>query len=324
MSWLFSQALVEAYSEESFSDGEPSAQSNSTPTPQAFLWPVKTTDAWNRFPSGMTLQPLTENRGEGVLMSFLADFPVKISVVRERAQDSMENAADSGERWRGSFVKYDPDMCLWRTHQCSLLGGFTEFSETWPKWGSMQNGECWERTMLVPTISERESGLMLATPTATANQLAPSTAKHPGCRAWWPTPLAADGSKDPTGSLSRLLQTGHRRGRRDGTTREGKRIWPTPTVQDAKNNGGPSQHRRNDTPLNAMVGGKLNPTWVAWLMGWPLGWTDLNASAMDKYQQWRQLHSGYSEKGGRHDAGRIQYKRNTKRELHPNHAREAR
>jgi hypothetical protein len=24
--------------------------------------------------------------------------------------------------------------------------------------------------------------------------------------------------------------------------------------------------------------GQLNPTWVEWLMGYPLGWTDLNAS----------------------------------------------
>ena len=25
-------------------------------------------------------------------------------------------------------------------------------------------------------------------------------------------------------------------------------------------------------------GGQLNPTWVEWLMGFPLGWTDLSAS----------------------------------------------
>ena len=27
-------------------------------------------------------------------------------------------------------------------------------------------------------------------------------------------------------------------------------------------------------------GGQLNPTWVEWLMGFPLGWTDLSASEM--------------------------------------------
>ena len=29
--------------------------------------------------------------------------------------------------------------------------------------------------------------------------------------------------------------------------------------------------------LNDQIGGQLNPTWVEWLMGFPTGWTDLNA-----------------------------------------------
>tara|TARA_R100000458_G_C8228801_1_gene211108 strand:+ start:51 stop:995 length:945 start_codon:yes stop_codon:yes gene_type:complete len=53
------------------------------------------------------------------------------------------------------------------------------------------------------------------------------------------------------------------------------KMWPTPTTQDGKNNGGKSQHRRNSKPLNAEVGGALNPQWVEWLMGYPIGWTDL-------------------------------------------------
>jgi hypothetical protein len=59
--------------------------------------------------------------------------------------------------------------------------------------------------------------------------------------------------------------------------------FPTPTAQDAKNNGGPSQYRRNSLPLNTVVKqkevtGSLNPTWVEWLMGFPTGWTDLKDS----------------------------------------------
>ena len=30
--------------------------------------------------------------------------------------------------------------------------------------------------------------------------------------------------------------------------------------------------------MQAGNGGKLNPTWVEWLMGFPLGWTDLEGS----------------------------------------------
>jgi hypothetical protein len=30
--------------------------------------------------------------------------------------------------------------------------------------------------------------------------------------------------------------------------------------------------------MGAGNGGQLNPTWVEWLMGYPLGWTDSSAS----------------------------------------------
>ena len=37
--------------------------------------------------------------------------------------------------------------------------------------------------------------------------------------------------------------------------------------------------------------GQLNPDWVEWFMGWPIGWTELKPLAMDKFQEWRQQHS---------------------------------
>ena len=69
---------------------------------------------------------------------------------------------------------------------------------------------------------------------------------------------------------------------------------PTPTTQDAANNGGASQHNRNSKPLNAVVGGKLNPMWVAWLMGWPIGWTDLKPLGTDRWLQWCHSHGIHS------------------------------
>lgn len=53
--------------------------------------------------------------------------------------------------------------------------------------------------------------------------------------------------------------------------------WPTPTAQDARNNGGPAQHTRRTPPLNARADGPLNPVWVEWLMGFPAGWTRRSA-----------------------------------------------
>jgi len=70
--------------------------------------------------------------------------------------------------------------------------------------------------------------------------------------------------------------------------------WPTLTVQDAKNNGGPSQHRRNTKPVNALVNGPVNPEWAEWYMGWPVGWTDLRPLEMDSFQSWLRQHGTYS------------------------------
>jgi hypothetical protein len=43
-----------------------------------------------------------------------------------------------------------------------------------------------------------------------------------------------------------------------------------------------STMERNSRPLSEQIGGSLNPTWVEWLMGWPLGWTDLRPLEPDR------------------------------------------
>ena len=60
------------------------------------------------------------------------------------------------------------------------------------------------------------------------------------------------------------------------------RMWPTPTAHNAKEMAAPSEHQRNTPTLAAQAGGALNPPWVEWLMGWPIGWTDLKPLEMDK------------------------------------------
>jgi len=64
------------------------------------------------------------------------------------------------------------------------------------------------------------------------------------------------------------------------------RMYPTPTVGDAKASGASgystdSGRHSGITLTDAICGeaasgrsGKLNPSWVEWLMGWPIGWTD--------------------------------------------------
>ena len=82
MSWLFSQALVEEYLADTSLDGEPCVQSSGNLTQQAYCAPDKMTvfSRLSRF--GMTYKPLTETRGEELLMSYREAFHAKTSQPR--------------------------------------------------------------------------------------------------------------------------------------------------------------------------------------------------------------------------------------------------
>jgi hypothetical protein len=158
MSWLFSQALVEEYSAANSLDGAPCALWSGTPTQQACSWLGKTMDVCRLSRSGMMFKPLTENHGEELLMSFLEVFPAPTFPVPEKGQASTEKPVRCGGTWAGSLAKFDPASSLWRTHQCLLFEDSTECLETFPRWGSMRDGELWELTTPVHLTSENESG----------------------------------------------------------------------------------------------------------------------------------------------------------------------
>ena len=71
-------------------------------------------------------------------------------------------------------------------------------------------------------------------------------------------------------------------------------LWPTPRANDAEKRGAIANDPRNGLPAAALwrekgekrERGQLNPPFVEWLMGWPIGWTDLKPLAMDKYREW--------------------------------------
>jgi len=166
-------------------DGEQSALLNGNLTQQAYCAPDKMT-AFSRFSRfGMTYKPLTASRGEELLTLYRAGFPAKTSAQLEGGLALTESAAECGEKWRASFTKYNPDSRSWKTHQCSLLEDLEPFLETWPQWGLMRNGECWEQTPLGLVTIEKEFG-------------------------YWPTPTASDWKA--TGKLESLKRQGDKNG----------------------------------------------------------------------------------------------------------------
>jgi hypothetical protein len=283
--------------------------------PETYYWPDKTTEHSRLSRFGMTSEPLMADRGAKLLMSFRAAFPVKTSASQEKATVLTGNDQGSGQKWRGWFAKYDRDSFSWKTAQCSLLGGLDQFSETWPQWGLMRDGECWELMTLMPHIEENEFGFW-ATPT-TMDSLPPKSAEalhreatvtRPGRskpanlrdqvsnQHMWPTPLATDGSKCPSGSLARAVNPALRATFRN---KEEGRNWPTPAARDYRHPNAKSYAERGGgskgEQLPNAVGGTLNPDWVEWLMGWPIGWTDLKPLETDKFRQWQQQHGIYCQ-----------------------------
>ena len=291
MSWLFSQALVEEFLGDICSDGEPSAPLNGNPMPQAYLPPDRMTAFLRPSRFGMTFSPLTEDHGAALLTSYLAGFRAKTSASQAGEPASTVPAAECGDTWRGSLARFDPATSSWRTAQRSLLGDSDESSVIWPRSGMTADGQCWE----LPTLEHRTSGTgsgLLPTPTTQNNvqirgQGAAATHGKRGTTlaGWvsmWPTPRASENDQGrKADAMMDGISSWKSQGRGATLTTAVKR-WTTPTAHNAKEGGFPAEHERNTPTLAAQAGGSLNPTWVEWLMGWPLGWTDLKPLATDK------------------------------------------
>jgi len=79
-------------------------------------------------------------------------------------------------------------------------------------------------------------------------------------------------------------------------------LWPT--AKATIRGDCPSERKRRTPDLPAAIkmrplpdgslppqAGQLNPQWVEWFMGWPIGWTELKPLEMDKFREWQQQHS---------------------------------
>ncbi|MEL0326256.1 MAG: hypothetical protein VXA09_04545, partial [Burkholderiaceae bacterium] len=190
-------------------------------------------------------------------------FHAKTCQQQESRQALTANALDSGASLPVLLARYNRDTQSWKTSQTSLVAtaddGLDEFLETWPRSGMTRNGIAYQLPRLAPTTTEIGSGL-------------------------WPTPTGMTGGEG--------IAPSHKNGThgwslgaaaKDSLTQKPIRLWPTPTAnEDAA--GTP------DGKMQAMLGnhpslrgttseewsrGTLNPAWVEWLMGFPIGHTDL-------------------------------------------------
>ena len=72
----------------------------------------------------------------------------------------------------------------------------------------------------------------------------------------------------------------------------GLEVFYTPTARDWKGMSGKGFRERHGEKKNLadFLGGVPNPEFSEWLMGWPIGWTDLKPLGMGRFQSWLQQH----------------------------------
>lgn len=118
------------------------------------------TDACPSSRSGTMCEHLTQSRGVDSSMSCAEGSRVKTLALQGQGKESLENAAGCGQRWRESFAKLDHVSCSWKIRQLWLFEDLDESLATWPKWGWMQDGECWAAETPVGCTNAIESGFL--------------------------------------------------------------------------------------------------------------------------------------------------------------------
>lgn len=211
--------------------------------------------------SGTTSGHSTELRGEDLSMSCVEGSLAKTSVLPGPVgKVSRVPSPPFGLKCSGSFLKSSRSTYSQRTPPTSEPRDLDLSSKDLPTKGMMLRGVCYPLLTSVPTTSESGCGFSvenyLPIPTTMGNQLADSMMKHRGCR-----------------NLKDFL----------------KRL-PTPTAHNAKEGGYPAEGTRNTPTLGWEVGGKIPPILTEWMMGWPIGWTDLEPLEMGKFRLWQQQH----------------------------------
>lgn len=266
MSFIYSQALVAEYSAANCSGTEPCAPLNGNPTPKLCLLHDKTMEVSRLSRFGMTCSPLTESHGADVLTWWLEGFPARTYPSQEKAQELMEPEAECGGTWLGWLAKFDLASCSWKTAQLSLIGDSGESLATFPRSGMTRGGLLWELPMLERPTNATGYGFW-PTPTVCGNYNRKGASKTSG-----------------DGLATAVAMSLTKSGLAYSAARIAKGKWSTPTTRQRTS---PSQIKRNSPGLALEAGaanGTLNPTWVEWLMGWPLDHTALKPSETAKFQ----------------------------------------
>jgi hypothetical protein len=242
------------------------------------------------------------------LTLYVADTPAN-HLAKQASGKENKIQGTCGPGYDRPLANYDPDTQSWKMLEGISLWGDCPSLETLPASGMTQNGvlslqPAWEQ------ITDETESLSWPTPTAVTRAMEGNVRMYRakiqagemteqeaeailGKSVWeaqgkipamWPTPRVT-GSGEDIAKIQERFRNGLKYKQR---LEEAVALWPTMTA----NGMGSTGHRQlleknvslgHITPqekrqMSAGNGGRLNPMWVEWLMGFPIGWTDLEGS----------------------------------------------
>ena len=285
---------------ESLMNTEPFVMLRGKPSQLATLSKRWKKGGWITRLSGLTCEPLTANRGVERWISSLEGSPANPTQVLENKWGKMMKET-YGLILSESLAKCDLHSYSLKTSQVSLSGDLVKFSSTLPNWGIMLHGVLWEQMKQVRHIEEKGGSYLplIPTPTSQANiQIKGQYSKKGGTTLagyarMFPTPTVSHlrNHNEPIENYLKRVQQwkdGEIKGKPGISLGVHARMFPTPVKSDgmrANLTYGAGNLTLKGCVINGEEGlshgGRLNPQWVAWLMGLPIGWINSDYWGME-------------------------------------------
>jgi len=283
MSWHYSLELVEDYLDLAYLAGDQSVRLSTTSIEEMSLFRDKEITSLARSRSGTTLKHSTGDLGIDAWMLCQLDSRANHTQEQDNREEKTIQEICGPIPYELS-MKYIPDSASWKTClNSSLLITLGQSSKTWPRAGILLGTELYRLTTLEPTTYERGCGLL---PSPRAADAEGGVASNVECR---------------EGSWSRVNAKGERYGVK---LKDVVPLLPTPNARDYKDSQNqiklrPDGKSRTDQLPRRMYaegyGGKVNPEWVEWVMGMPIGWTGLKPLETHRFREWLELLGCYLE-----------------------------
>lgn len=168
-------------------------------------------------------------------MRSLAGSHAKTSAWQASGPESKGQSRDSGLNFSASFATFDPASSSWKTSQVSLITQLLdEYSETWPRQGSMRNGVVFRRRKLGRHISAKDGSVW---PTTRSSSGGGNRSGYPGAPY---RPALAQVVQDETWKTPHGMAGIDHTGKLGGGGEFAKQVtqWQTPATDSFRSRGG--------------------------------------------------------------------------------------